>query len=132
MDKTTQIYKALSEVIRLRIVMLLTHGELCVCDLMEIFGETQSKISRHLAYLKHSGFVKSRRAGTWMHYSLKEPLDSLIEAHIAFMKEQFSELPIIQEDVRRMEEVKSSKLCEKSDAKSLRTTKGFNKTREGK
>ncbi len=127
MDKITQIYKVFSEEIRLRIIMLLMHGELCVCDLMEIFGETQSKISRHLAYLKHSGFVKSRRAGTWMHYSLKEPLDSLMEAHIAFMKEQFSELPIIQEDVRRMAEVKRLKLCEKQDANPLRTTKKPNK-----
>lgn len=113
MDRIAQIYKALSEDIRLRIVMLLTHGELCVCDLMEIFGETQSKISRHLAYLKHSGFVKSRRSGTWMHYSLKEPLDSLIEEQIAFMKERYSELPIIQEDKKKMEEVKKLKLCEK-------------------
>lgn len=64
MEKIAQMYKALSEEIRLRIILLLTKDELCVCDLMEIFQVTQSKISRHLAYLKHSGLVKSRRVGT--------------------------------------------------------------------
>ncbi|MCX8110395.1 MAG: metalloregulator ArsR/SmtB family transcription factor [Syntrophorhabdaceae bacterium] len=117
MEKIALIYKALSEEIRLRIVMLLMHGELCVCDLMEIFGETQSKISRHLAYLKHSGFVQSRRVGTWMHYSLKEHMDSTIEAQIAFMRERFSEMDIFIDDLKKMEEVKRLKLCE--DSKSV-------------
>ena len=82
MKQLAQMYKALSEDMRLRVVMLLTHGEICVCDLMAIFGESQSKVSRHLSYLKHSGLVRSRRAGTWMHYSLKEPLDNTIGAQI--------------------------------------------------
>ena len=59
MDQVVQIYKALSEEMRIRIMMLLTHGELCVCDLMAIFDEPQSKISRHLAYLKNSGKAKA-------------------------------------------------------------------------
>lgn len=122
MDNIAQIYKALSEEIRLRIITLLTHGELCVCDLMEIFQETQSKISRHLAYLKHSGFVKSRRVGTWMHYSLKEPMDKHIEAHISFMKEYMSDMELFKEDVKKMEEVKRLKLCEKKN-KRIRKNK---------
>lgn len=122
MDNITQIYKALSEEIRLRIIMVLTHGELCVCDLMEIFQETQSKISRHLAYLKHSGFVKSRRDETWMYYSLKEPMDKYIEAHISFMKEYMSDMELFKEDVKKMEEVKRLKLCEKKN-KRIRKNK---------
>ncbi len=122
MENLAQIYKALSEEIRLRIIMLLTHGELCVCDLMEIFQQTQSKISRHLAYLKHSGFVKSRRVGTWMHYSLKEPLDEHIEAHISFLKQYLSEIELFKEDVEKMEEVKQMKLCEKPNT-SIRKSK---------
>jgi ArsR family transcriptional regulator, arsenate/arsenite/antimonite-responsive transcriptional repressor len=112
MEQLLQAYKALSEEMRLRMLMLLLHGELCVCDIMEILGEPQPKVSRHLAYLKHSGLLKSKRVGTWMHYSLKEPLDGLLEAHINFLREQISSHPIFREDARKIDEVKAKKLCQ--------------------
>ena len=112
MEQITQIYRALSEEMRLRIIMLLIHGELCVCDLMSIFGEPQSKVSRHLAYLKHSGLVRSKRVGKWMHYSLKEPLDTISQAQLNFMKEQLAHQPLFEEDLKRMEEAKKQKICE--------------------
>ncbi len=123
MEQLAQMYKALSEEMRLRIIMLLTEGELCVCDLMAIFGETQSKVSRHLAYLKHSGFLKSRRVGTWMHYSLKENLDSKIDAQITFMKQQFSQTPVFIEDKQRLEETKKQILCEEARKNGRRKNK---------
>lgn len=109
-----QLYKALSEEMRLRILMLLTHGELCVCDLMEIFEEPQSKISRHLAYLKNSGLLGSKRVGVWMHYFLKEPLDEVATAQIDFMREHLSHFQWSRQDFEKMEEVKAQKLCEES------------------
>ncbi len=112
MEHLTLMYKALSEEMRLRIMMLLTHGELCVCELMEIFNEGQSKVSRHLTYLKHSGMVQSRRVGIWMHYSIKEHLEPDMGAQLAFMREQFSGLPVFSEDNRKLKEVMQQKLCE--------------------
>lgn len=105
MEHLTQIYKALSEEMRLRIVMLLTHGEICVCDFMEVFGENQSKISRHLSYLKHSGLVKSRRVGTWMHYSLSEPINEMAAAQIDLLKQRYSHHPMFLEDEGRMRDL---------------------------
>jgi len=105
------MYKALSEEMRLRIMMLLAHGELCVCDLMAIFDESQSKVSRHLAYLKHSGLVKSRRAGKWMHYSLRESLDSTIDMQLIFMKQEFAKLPVFLEDEKKLNDVKKLNIC---------------------
>ncbi|HEY3277512.1 MAG TPA: metalloregulator ArsR/SmtB family transcription factor [Syntrophorhabdaceae bacterium] len=116
MENTVQLYKALSEEMRLRILMLLTHGELCVCDLMAIFEEPQSKISRHLAYLKHSGLVSSARKGTWMHYSIKESLDELARAHLDFMRSHLSGMNWAGADAKKMEEVKARKLCETGSA----------------
>jgi ArsR family transcriptional regulator, arsenate/arsenite/antimonite-responsive transcriptional repressor len=112
MEQTVQLYKALSEEMRLRILMLLTHGELCVCDLMAIFDEPQSKISRHLAYLKNSGLLGSRRVGTWMHYFLKETLDDVARAQIGFMSHHLAQLQWAKQDRTKMEEVKSQKICE--------------------
>ncbi len=71
MKHLAQTIKALSDPIRLRIILLLqAEGELCVCDLMAVLGLPQSTISRHLAYLKRSCWVDIRRDGVWMHYSL--------------------------------------------------------------
>ena len=112
MDQVVRIYKALSEEMRLRILMLLSHGELCVCDLMAIFDEPQSKISRHLAYLKSSGLVSSKRVGTWMHYSIKEPLDEVARDQLDFIRSHLSALEWSQEDREKMERVKTEKLCE--------------------
>jgi len=116
MDDVVQIYKALSEEMRLRIMMLLSHGELCVCDLMAIFDEPQSKISRHLAYLKNSGLVTGKRVGVWMHYSVKENMDGIARAQLDFVGRHLSGEAWSREDVRKMEEVKAQKLCEQNPA----------------
>lgn len=111
MEQLTQFFKALSDETRLRIIMLLTNDELCVCDLMEILGEPQSKISRHLAYLKHSDLINSKRAGVWMHYWLKESNDKIFKAHIDFFKNHLSNLPQFQKDRERLLELKKQGGC---------------------
>jgi len=111
MQQLIQLFRALSEEARLRIVMLLTNGELCVCDLMAILEEPQSKISRHLAYLTHSGLTKSKRVGVWMHYSLKEPLDEVYKAEIELLKKQLSHFPQLCSDKDRLLELKKQGSC---------------------
>jgi len=114
MHRIAQIYKALSEEMRLRILMLLTHGELCVCDIMAVLNEPQSKVSRHLAYLKNSGLIQGKRVGTWMHYFVKDPLDAVTSAHIEFLKKELSSLAWAKADVEKMRGVQAQKLCEQS------------------
>ncbi len=53
----------------------MTEGELCVCYFVEVLGESQPKISRHLAYLRRAGVVAARREGKWMHYRIVRPSD---------------------------------------------------------
>lgn len=66
------IFTALADETRLRILNLLSERELCVCDLIKVLNEPQSKISRHLAYLRRSGLVEGRKEGLWMHYRLSK------------------------------------------------------------
>ena len=66
------IFKALSDPTRLRLLSLLSEGEVCVCFLSEVLKLVQPKVSRHLAYLKRAGLVTSRREGQWMHYAWAE------------------------------------------------------------
>jgi ArsR family transcriptional regulator len=90
MKKTAQKFKALADETRLRILALLSNGEMCVCDLMAILNLPQSTVSRHLAYLRNAGWVEDRRQGVWMYYRLfadNEPfagdLRELLKRHLA-------------------------------------------------
>ena len=70
-----RFFLALSDKTRLRLLNLINDDEVCVCYFVEILGEGQPKISRHLAYLRRAGVCAARREGKWMHYRLVEPTD---------------------------------------------------------
>src|SRR5881398_1636941 len=74
----TRLLQALGDPTRLRILNLLAAGELCVCYFVEILGDPQPKVSRHLAYLRHAGMVEARRVGKWIHYRLARPADESV------------------------------------------------------
>jgi len=69
-DDVPALFRAFADETRLRILNLLLDGELCVCDLCAILGQSQPKISRHLAYLRSAGLVVARDAGRWKFYSI--------------------------------------------------------------
>lgn len=68
-------FSALADRTRLRLLNLIGDQEVCVCYFVEIMGINQPKISRHLAYLRRAGLVKSRRVAKWVHYRIVEPTD---------------------------------------------------------
>ncbi len=68
-----RFFQALGDNTRLRLLNLMRSQELCVCYFVEILGQAQPKISRHLAYLRGAGIVTARREGTWMHYRIVPP-----------------------------------------------------------
>jgi len=70
------LFAALSDRTRLRLLNLMDGREVCVCYFVEILGQSQPKISRHLAYLRRAGVVAARREGKWMHYKIVEPADA--------------------------------------------------------
>ncbi len=71
-----RLFKALADRTRLRLLNLIGGDEVCVCFFVEVLGESQPKISRHLAYLRRAGVVAARREGKWMHYRITEPEDA--------------------------------------------------------
>ncbi len=66
-------FLALADKTRLRLLNLMRENEVCVCFFTEVLGESQPKISRHLAYLRNAGLVSARRDGKWMHYKIEIP-----------------------------------------------------------
>jgi DNA-binding transcriptional ArsR family regulator len=72
------ITKALADETRVRILMALRDGELCVCQITELFGMAPSTISKHLSILAQAGLVASRKADRWVYYRLPDQKASVI------------------------------------------------------
>lgn len=68
MNDLLNVFKALSDETRLRILKLLEKGELCVCDIVAALALIQPKVSFHLSALKDAGLVRDRKEGKWIHY----------------------------------------------------------------
>lgn len=97
-----RVFRAFADHTRLRILHLLTKGELCVCDLTEVLGAPQSKVSRHLGYLKRAGLVKDRKQGQWRHYSLAKPTSAFHERLIGCVGTCLDEAPALKGDAKKL------------------------------
>lgn len=76
-------FHALSEPLRVQVLDLLRDQELCVCDLCETLGVSQSKLSFHLKALKEAQLVQARQEGRWIYYSLNLPQFVVLEQYLA-------------------------------------------------
>ena len=86
-----RFFQALGDNTRLRLLNLMGDQEICVCYFVEILGQGQPKISRHLAYLRRAGIVTARREGKWMHYRIAMPPNigaaQVLRQTLAWLKE---------------------------------------------
>ena len=72
MREFMNITKALADENRIRALLALRKGELCVCQITELFGFAPSTVSKHLSVLAHAGLVQSRKAERWVYYRLAD------------------------------------------------------------
>jgi len=72
MKATLRVTKALADLQRVRILMMLGPGELCVCQITEVLALAPSTVSKHLSILSAAGLVDSRKDGRWAYYRLPE------------------------------------------------------------
>lgn len=96
-----EIYRCLCDQTRLRILNLLSDGELCVCHLQEVLGEPQVKVSKHLAYLRTRGLVETRREANWMIYRLPARPSPELRANLACLQDCLREQEIFRRDRER-------------------------------
>lgn len=107
-----KMFKAFADENRLRILHLLSQGERCVCDLMEVLKMGQSKVSRHLSYLRRAGLVKHRKDGLWVHYSLSKPLGEFHKRLLSCLDCCLDDVPALQKDRERLRAgQKNDKVC---------------------
>ena len=70
MQDVLDVLKALGDENRIRILLALQEGELCVCQLIELLGLAPSTVSKHLSILRSARLVESRKEGRWIYYQL--------------------------------------------------------------
>jgi ArsR family transcriptional regulator len=93
----SQLMKAMGDEARLRILnLLVSAGEMTTTDLEFILDFSQSKTSRHLAYLKNSGILSYRRVDHWVLYSIKEEVGDIISQLLSFLEKD----GMLNEDVK--------------------------------
>jgi ArsR family transcriptional regulator len=97
------LFKALADATRLRILGLLLTGEVCVCDIHESLKIPQPKASRHLAYLRRSGLVETRRDGLWIHYRLGKPADPVMAAIVDAVRHGLTHVDTVHRDSERLQ-----------------------------
>ncbi|MEK7858196.1 MAG: metalloregulator ArsR/SmtB family transcription factor [Elusimicrobiota bacterium] len=109
--KLDRMFKAFADETRLRILHLLTRGELCVCDLTDTLGLRQPKVSRHLAYLRGAGLVEVRKEGLWKHYSLAETRGRFHAGLLACLRGCFAEVDALRRDDARLKKLLKKRSC---------------------
>jgi DNA-binding transcriptional ArsR family regulator len=111
------VLKALADENRVRALMALRPGELCVCQIIELLGLAPSTVSKHMAILKQARLVDSRKQGRWMFYSLAKREAPVEARKIAAMVSQLlADNPQMRDDAKRLArilKVDPELLCEK-------------------
>ena len=102
-DQLENLYKALADKTRLRILALLGDNEVCVCHIHDSLGLPQPTVSRHLAYLRRSGLVAARRDGVWMHYQLSRSLSPVVQNVVAAAVDALQQLPATTQDRKQFQ-----------------------------
>ena len=97
-DELEILCKALADKTRLRILSLLGNNEVCVCHIHDSLGLPQPTASRHLAYLRKTGLVTTRRDGVWMHYRVSRSLNPVIHDVVAATLNALQRLPATTQD----------------------------------
>lgn len=82
-----QIFKALADESRVRILhLILRNKEMCISDLEQVLDYTQTKTSRHLAYLRNAGLVAPRKLDQWVYYSLKDEAADMLNQIFTYLE----------------------------------------------
>jgi ArsR family transcriptional regulator, arsenate/arsenite/antimonite-responsive transcriptional repressor len=116
------LFKALSEESRLRILSLLLEDEMCVCEIESVLKMTQSNASRHLTALKTCGILDSYKKAQWAYYRISDQFIRENDELWKYLQRRLKELPTYQTDREEYRICKGKDLCgcnEKNDRNEL-------------
>jgi len=100
----SDIFKLLADTSRMRILLLLSQKELCVCQIMGALGMIQPLVSRNLSLLYKAGFLDDRREGKMMFYRIKKKLPRLQARLLALLYEELQNSDVFKNDLQSLGE----------------------------
>ncbi len=107
----SRLFKALGDETRLRIVALLSHGELCVCHIEAALALSQPNASRQLGVLRAAGVVEPRKQGTWTYYRLAAQEDDDCKRQLRSLVRGFARRDVLKRDVEKLLAVRGPVSC---------------------
>ena len=112
MNVIIKIFKALSDKNRLRILLMLTKKQLCVCEIQDILGVTVSTVSKHLSILRDIGFIVDEKEGKWVNYSLNTASkDIVLNQILLILPFYLNDDELIKSDLEKVKIVCRKDLC---------------------
>jgi len=105
-----ELFKALGDENRLRILNLLIEAELCVCEIEVILQMTQSNVSRHLNKLKKVGIISSSKDAQWVHYKISDEFIMNNKLIFSYLKQQLATENVYLNDSERFNKYKANKV----------------------
>ena len=101
-----RITKALADPNRVRVLLALKRGELCVCQISELLGLAPSTISKHLSLLYHAGLIEFRKAERWVYYRLPGPeMAVVVREALDWVQKSLARTPEAGEDRRALQQI---------------------------
>jgi ArsR family transcriptional regulator len=108
----TKVMKALRDPNRVKIVKMLQHGELCVCEIQAALGVSQPTVSKHVKILEEAGLLNSRREGLWVYYRVDDGISSpYAAALLGNLKHWLEGAPEITEILKSLPDIRRQNLC---------------------
>jgi len=112
MRQSTNLYKALSDQNRLRILLMLQEKSLCVCEIVEILELANSTVSKHLSILRNVDLIMDEKDGRWVNYRLATKMESeKIESVMLQLHELLKDDDTIQHDNQQLVGVDRFQIC---------------------
>ena len=121
MKDLLKITKALADENRIRVLMALRGGELCACQVTELFGLAPSTMSKHLSILYQAGLVDSRKEGRWIYFRLPDgKASATVRRVIGWISKAAQDQPRIREDaglLKKILKMDPSEICKRQCCK---------------
>lgn len=102
MKELVSTAKAFADPSRVRILMALREQELCVCELCDALGVTQSTLSTHLQVIRHAGLVSARKQGKWMYYAIAPEAQGLVNTLVQFFADSLKSDAALRRDEKKL------------------------------
>ena len=100
------VTRALADPNRVRILLALRRGELCVCQITELFGLAASTMSKHLSILHQAGLIRSRKTERWVYYRLPDrSVPAVVRAALAWVRHSLAKTEAVRDDAGRLDKI---------------------------